>query len=155
MSELFLDWDGISFKEFRKIANNPRGKRSRGWMKNRLGHLWAARLLHWAAKISVSYRKSAGGRVHVQLVFDNIPCRSDSVGKLFYSGGPTTNAEKFVLRVYLDDDHARVDMDITRWSKGETINRLFDTKYKNGKIGHAGPWIPWFTLKGVPSRTSR
>jgi len=136
MSELFLDWDGISFKEFRKIANNPRGKRSRGWMKNRLGHV---RRAIWSGPVSRGwYRRWAGGRVHIRLEAPEIPVPC-----------------ALLLRVYLDDDHARVDMDITRWSKGETINRLFDTKYKNGKIGHAGPWIPWFTLKAAPSRTIR
>lgn len=134
MSDLYLDWDAISFKEFRKIANNPTGKRSRGWMKNRIGHLrWI--LLRPQAPIRCWYRRSAGGRVHVRIEIETFT-------RVEYSD--------LLTRVYLDDDHARVDMDITRWSKGETINRLFDTKYKDGKIGHAGPWIRWFTLRPGP-----
>jgi hypothetical protein len=129
MSDIYLDWDAISFKEFRKICNNPRGKRSRGWFKNRVGYLNRLGFIGMVGS-TVYYRRSAGGRVHVRI-----------------SGVPVGFYEHILTRVYLDDDHARVDMDITRWSKGETINRLFDTKFKNGKIGHAGPWIPWFTLR--------
>lgn len=136
MSELnpiYLDWDAVSFKEFCKIANAETGKRSKGWMKNRLGHLRNGVCLGGKfAPVEFWYRCSAGGRVHVKIRSKTEPY------------GP----EALLVRVYLDDDHARVDMDITRYSKGETINRLFDTKYKNGKIGHAGPWIPWFNFNG-------
>ena len=131
MSDIYLDWDGISFKEFRKIRNNPRGKRSRGWMKNRIGHLWRTGVLDPSYPIQLRYRRSAGGRTHIWV----------------YSVAKVPTLESLLLRVYLDDDHARVDMDVTRWSKGESVNRIFDTKYKDGKTGHAGPWVPWFTTR--------
>lgn len=133
MTTLYLDWDGISYKEFRKIANHPTGKRSRGWMKNRLGHLsWTGIIERNSGAVWAWYRRSSGGRVHVRIEGNAILSKSQQI----------------VLRVYLDDDHARIDMDITRWSKGEEINRLFDTKYKNGKTRHSGPWQYWFTYLG-------
>jgi hypothetical protein len=132
MNPTFLDWDAISYKEFRKIANTKTGKRSRGWMKNRLRHLRNGVCLGGKFEpVSLWYRRSAGGRVHVKIVSKTEPYVPESL----------------LVRVYLDDDHARVDMDITRYSKDQDINRLFDTKYQNGKIGHAGPWVKWFSVR--------
>ena len=80
--------------------------------------------------VRADYRKSAGGRVHVRLQL---------------TGPEISVPDQLVLRTFLDDDRARVYLDIVRWCRYEDTNRLFDSKYSGhtGKIGHAGPWIPW------------
>lgn len=128
---IYLDWD-VSFRYWSSHTRDAKaGKRSKGWMKNRL-RLFEKRWWVWD-KIRVLYRRSGSGRVHVSL--EHIP------------PNPSMVERDLLLRALLLDDPARVYLDIVRWCQGEPTNRLFDVKYSDGKIRKAGPWVKWFVIR--------
>lgn len=47
---------------------------------------------------------------------------------------------KFEIRALLGDDKYRLIIDLVRHYKGMELNRLWDTKFKKGKLYHAGRW---------------
>lgn len=131
MTTLYLDWD-ISYHYWSShTRDKPKGKRSIGWMKNRL-RLFRRRLAVGLFPLGVWYRRSGSGRIHIALEFPE-----DAL----------SNNTGIVFRTFLLDDPARVYLDIVRWCQGAETNRLFDTKYSKGRIRKAGPWVKWFTLR--------
>lgn len=128
MTVLYLDWD-VSFRYWSShTQDRATGKRSKGWMKNRLR---LSENMLWFDEARLLYRRSGSGRVHVSLEtpFD--------VG----------DEARMLLRTLLQDDSARVYLDIVRWCRGEDTNRLFDVKYSKGKIRRAGPWVKWLVVR--------
>ena len=146
---VYIDWD-ISFRgwhshafrakaEVRKVPGGTmvhRAVRSKPWVETRV-RAWTkaqeSRLLTSQMRFRVWYRQSAGGRVHLALDW---PKHID-IGM----------ANRYLLRYMLLDDPQRLDSDFIREAQGERVNRLFDSKFKAGKIGHAGPWHYWFTVR--------
>lgn len=128
MTTIFLDWD-VGYKDWLRKRDRPSGVRTRGWMENRLG-LLRHTILSKEKRIFADYRRSGSGRVHIRLwIIQDLD-----------------HLQELTIRTFLKDDPARVYMDIGRWCKGESTNRLFDTKWSKGKIRKAGPWKEWFIL---------
>lgn len=119
---LYLDWD-VGYKDWLKRRSTGR-VRSEPAMRKVLESFGEVR------HIVVSYRRSSSGRVHVSLHY---------CGELVFD-------YSLLLRFLLWDDPARIRHDWFRHLKGESTNRLFDAKWKAGKLGRAGPWVPWFKL---------
>lgn len=129
---IFADWD-IGFKDWsRRTRARITGKRSMGWMKNRI-RLWMQAVPGDLA-LEVYYRASGSKRVHIAVTF---------------AGRTSGDMGALVFRTFIHDDAARVYLDIVRYCKRSDMNRLFDTKYNRhtGTIGHAGEWKLWFKVR--------
>lgn len=73
----------------------------------------------------VLIRKSSSGNVHVRIEL--------SLNLDVYN--------IFKLRYYFGDDMNRIIIDMFRLQENETIDRLWDLKFVDNKIGHAGEWV--------------
>ena len=75
-------------------------------------------------KFKMFIRKSSNGNVHVRI-------ESPYVISIM---------ECFEIRALLGDDKARLAVDLVRDYKGMEINRIWDKKFKHGKLMKAGSW---------------
>ena len=70
------------------------------------------------------WRKSANGNTHIKIELNIL----------------LPISQTFIMRAYLRDDVYRVVLDMARFYEGKEVNRLWDRKYKNGKLRIAGKW---------------
>lgn len=74
----------------------------------------------------ISYRRSSSGHVHLKVILRN----------------DVSIIDQFKIRSLLHDDPWRIGIDLRRLAiQGATeINRIFDTKVKNGTVYTVGEW---------------
>lgn len=122
MTDLYIDWDNVEFDTF------PRARELAAWCF--ASDRWlVATMEKWAGKrqmFQFRYRRSSRRHLHVWVHAHRL-----------------SEVEQFALRALLRDDRTRLVIDLARLATGQSINRLWDTKWVEGRTYTAGPWTYW------------